>query len=64
MMVARWVWFSCLVSGLLVPGVVRAQGLEYVKAHYTKHEFKIRDHSLILYGHCQRANCPTRKRPV
>ena len=29
-----------------------------------RHEFKIRDHSLILYGHCQRANCPSRKRPV
>jgi Fur family ferric uptake transcriptional regulator len=27
-------------------------------------EFEIRDHSLILYGHCKRANCPTRKRPA
>lgn len=23
--------------------------------------FEIRDHSLILYGHCRRRNCPTRK---
>ena len=26
--------------------------------------FEIRAHSLILYGRCQRADCPTRKRPV
>jgi len=23
--------------------------------------FEVRDHSLILYGHCRRANCPSRK---
>ena len=23
--------------------------------------FEIRDHSLILYGHCRRADCPNRK---
>ncbi|HQX80000.1 MAG TPA: ferric iron uptake transcriptional regulator [Steroidobacteraceae bacterium] len=23
--------------------------------------FEIRDHSLILYGHCRRPNCPSRK---
>ena len=27
----------------------------------TKLGFTIRDHSLILYGHCQRPNCPHRK---
>jgi len=41
-MIAR---FSLIAAGLalvgLVPQMVRAQGLEYVKAHYTKHEFKI-----------------------
>ncbi len=25
--------------------------------------FEIRDHSLILYGHCKRQNCPSRKLP-
>src|SRR6202161_2841048 len=24
--------------------------------------FEIRDHSLIMYGHCRRANCPNQKR--
>ena len=28
----------------------------------TKLGFTIRDHSLILYGHCRRQNCPYRKR--
>jgi Fur family ferric uptake transcriptional regulator len=27
-------------------------------------QFKIRDHSLILYGHCERPSCPNRKRPA
>jgi Fur family ferric uptake transcriptional regulator len=30
----------------------------------TRLEFEIRDHSLILYGHCQRTHCPSRKRPA
>jgi Fur family transcriptional regulator, ferric uptake regulator len=25
--------------------------------------FEISDHSLILYGHCRKANCPNQKRP-
>jgi Fur family ferric uptake transcriptional regulator len=29
----------------------------------TKLAFEIRDHSLILYGHCKRTNCPSRKLP-
>ncbi len=40
-MFARWVVFSCLVSWLVVPETALGQGLEYVKAHYTKYEFKI-----------------------
>ncbi|MEP7366137.1 MAG: CocE/NonD family hydrolase [Acidobacteriota bacterium] len=31
---------SCLIA-LLIPAVLCGQGLEYVKAHYTKHEFQI-----------------------
>ena len=27
----------------------------------TRLGFEIRDHSLILYGHCRRPNCPSRK---
>jgi Fur family ferric uptake transcriptional regulator len=26
-----------------------------------RHGFLIREHSLVLYGHCQRKDCPTRK---
>jgi putative CocE/NonD family hydrolase len=41
MKLARLGLFSCLVSWFLVAQAARGQGLEYVKAHYTKHEFKI-----------------------
>ncbi len=30
-----------IAMGVLLPGVVAAQGLEYVKAHYTKYEYRI-----------------------
>ncbi len=30
-----------IAMGMLLPGVVGAQGLEYVKAHYTKYEYRI-----------------------
>ncbi|MEO6081029.1 MAG: ferric iron uptake transcriptional regulator [Steroidobacteraceae bacterium] len=30
------------------------------KAIATQRGFDIHDHSMILYGHCRRANCPTR----
>jgi Fur family ferric uptake transcriptional regulator len=26
-----------------------------------RHGFLIREHSMVLYGHCQRTDCPTRK---
>jgi hypothetical protein len=32
---------SAIVVSLLLPGVVVAQGLEHVKAHYTKYEYRI-----------------------
>jgi putative CocE/NonD family hydrolase len=38
---ARLVFVSWVVSRLLEPQGVQAQGLEFIKAHYTKHEFKI-----------------------
>ncbi len=31
----------CVALGVVLPSVVRAQGLEYVKAHYTKYEYRI-----------------------
>jgi Fur family transcriptional regulator, ferric uptake regulator len=27
-----------------------------------KHQFEIKDHSMILYGRCKRANCPSREK--
>jgi Fur family transcriptional regulator, ferric uptake regulator len=37
------------------------QGIEErQKAIADKHQFEIRDHSMILYGRCQKQNCPTR----
>jgi Fur family transcriptional regulator, ferric uptake regulator len=30
------------------------------KAIAAKHQFEIRDHSMILYGHCTRKNCPAK----
>jgi uncharacterized protein len=41
MMFARLVLFSWLVARLLSPQPVQGQGLECVKAHYTKYEFKV-----------------------
>jgi putative CocE/NonD family hydrolase len=40
-MIAAVAWVSCLASLATAPRLAVAQGLEYVKAHYTKHEFKI-----------------------
>src|SRR5206468_2319674 len=36
--IALW---TCLVLSAFTPRLSRAQGLEYIKAHYTKHEYKI-----------------------
>jgi Fur family ferric uptake transcriptional regulator len=33
---------------------------ERQKAIAAKHQFEIRDHSMILYGRCRKENCPTR----
>jgi Fur family ferric uptake transcriptional regulator len=30
----------------------------------SEHGFAIMEHSLVLYGHCQRAGCPRRKTPA
>ena len=40
-MIARVASLSCLASFGLGPRAAIAQGLDYVKSHYTKHEFKI-----------------------
>ena len=34
-------FLPAIVAGLLIPAVAGAQGLEYVKAHYTKYEYRI-----------------------
>ncbi|MAV38286.1 MAG: hypothetical protein CMJ59_22835, partial [Planctomycetaceae bacterium] len=34
-------FLPAIVAGLLIPAVADAQGLEYVKAHYTKYEYRI-----------------------
>src|SRR5262249_12541620 len=39
-MIARVALLSCLASFGLGPRPTLAQGLAYIKAHYTKHEFK------------------------
>jgi putative CocE/NonD family hydrolase len=41
LMIGKWLVFSWLLSRVLGPVDAQGQGLEYVKAHYTKHEFKI-----------------------
>ena len=33
---------------------------EKQRAIAAKHQFEIRDHSMILYGNCRRENCPSR----
>jgi Fur family ferric uptake transcriptional regulator len=27
-----------------------------------RHQFEIKDHSMILYGRCKRVNCPSREK--
>jgi Fur family transcriptional regulator, ferric uptake regulator len=46
------------VEEFVDPGIEERQ-----KVIATRHQFEIRDHSMILYGRCQKVDCPTRGEP-